>query len=310
MAERIDDVRMSIGEHLEELRRRLFYSLVSFFLVFFVTFLFRQPVRDFALAPLTHAMIHAKAVYEQKKLEPAYVRKTSELKIQEGPKFVVETTNSAGEKVYEEAKYPMVVKVIDEHELDLRPTVLSPQEGVFQDLKLSMLVALLFAAPFLLYQVWAFVRAGLYDNERKSIAPYLPFVILMFVSGAAFGYFIMLPLILRELETWLPVEKINIQNRLQEYLSLFYTFTFWLGLIFEIPVVMMMLARVGIIRSRGFIRAWRWAVLGGVLAGAILNPAPDVMTQMIFAAPIVGLYFLGCALAYLAERSRERAQAR
>lgn len=310
MAERTEDMRMSIGEHLEELRRRLFYSLVSFFMIFFVTFLFHEPVRDFALKPLTHAMIHARAVHEEKKLDPAYVPKTSELKITAGPNFIIETINGLGEKVFEPVKYPMKFTVVDEPVFDIRPVVLSPQEGVFQDLKLSMLIALLFAAPFFLYQLWAFVRAGLYDNERKSIAPYLPLVIFMFIAGVAFGYFVMLPLILRQLETWLPVEKINIQNRLQEYLSLFYTFTFWLGLIFEIPVVMMMLARVGIIKSRGFFRAWRWAVLGGVVVGAVLNPAPDVMTQMIFAAPIVGLYFLGCLLAYMAERSREKAQSR
>lgn len=334
MADRPEDVRMSIGEHLEELRRRLFYSLVSFFVVFLVTFYFHDPLRDLALRPLKQSLEHLKTKIEAKRLEPGYVAPTRKLVISEAP-FVVETRDAQGnvrrdpapfpenwkivkttkkdgvvEKSYETPAYPLELTVQDEVEVDMRPVVLSPQEGVFQDLKLAMLIALLFAAPLLLFQIWAFIRAGLYDNERRAIGPYLPMIILLFISGVAFGYFVMLPIILRELETWLPIEKVNIQNRLQEYLSLFYTFTFWLGMIFEVPVVMMILSRVGIVSSRGFLKAWRWAVLGGVVAGAVLNPAPDVMTQMIFAAPIVGLYLFGCLLAWVGESSRRRAQKR
>lgn len=308
MAERPEDFRMTIGEHLEELRQRLFYSLISFFAVFSITFIFHDRMRDFALKPLNDAMAHAKATFEARKTQPDFKPKTRDVVVREGPPFLVETVDERGEKTVAPVKYPVSLRLADEPEFDLRPVVLSPQEGVFQDLKLSMLIALLFAAPFLLYQLWAYVRAGLYANERAAIAPYLPLTIVMFLSGAAFGYFFMLPLILRELETWLPVEKINIQNRLQEYLSLFYTFTFWLGMIFEVPVAMMMLARIGIFTSKGLLKAWRWAVLGGIVVGAVLNPAPDILTQLVFAAPIVGLYLFGCFLAWLAERGRKRAR--
>lgn len=331
MAARLEDVRMSIGEHLEELRRRLFYSLLSFFIVFLVTFYFHEPLRDYALRPLNQSLLHLKETIRLKRMAPGHVPTTKKLIITKSP-FVIEKQNERGEKIYdppdfpndwrviktnekgeaiiEKPAYPLEIDVVDEVEVDLRPTVLSPQEGVFQDLKLAMLIALLFAAPLLLFQIWAFIRAGLYENERRAIGPYLPLIILLFLSGVAFGYFVMLPLILRELETWLPIEKVNIQNRLQEYLSLFYTFTFWLGMIFEVPVMMMILARIGIITARGFLRAWRWAVLGGFVAGAILNPAPDIMTQVLFAAPIIGLYLFGCLLALVAEGTRKRALAK
>ncbi|MBI3818914.1 MAG: twin-arginine translocase subunit TatC [Planctomycetes bacterium] len=331
MEQRLEDVRMSIGEHLEELRRRLFYSLISFFAVFLVTFYFHGPLRREALRPLDQSLEHLKTIVAAKRAEPGYKPHTKKLKIASLP-FVVEKTDAAGAKQYEDFKFPndwrilktnetgeksyepavapFEIEVVDETQVDMRPMVLSPQEGVFQDLKLAMLIALLFAAPILLYQIWAFIRAGLYDSERRAIGPYLPLIILLFLMGVAFGYFLMLPLILRQLETWLPIDEVNIQNRLQEYLSLFYTFTFWLGMIFEVPVVMMILARIGFVSARGFLKAWRWAVLGGVIAGAILNPAPDIMTQMLFAAPIVGLYLIGCLLAFFAESSRKRATER
>lgn len=301
---------MSIGEHLEELRRRIFYSLVSFFVVFCGVFAFHDPVRDWAMRPLHIAMANLRAKNDaaaSKPGAPAIPVKT--LRVVAGPPLVVETSAPDGTRGTGRITPPFELVIEDPVLVDSRPTVLSPQEGVFQDLKLATLLALLFAAPLLLFQLWAFIRAGLYESERRAIGPYLPMIILLFLAGAAFGYFIMLPFILTELVNWLPSEKINIQNRLQEYLQLFYTFTFWLGMIFEVPVIMMVLSRVGIVSAAGFLKAWRWAILGGIVAGAVLNPAPDILSQLLFAAPIVGLYMLGCGMAWLGERSRRRAAA-
>jgi sec-independent protein translocase protein TatC len=229
-----------------------------------------------------------------------------------GPAYLETSTAANGKTKTQVGLVPWVIYgvVVNNEQVENRPMVLSPQELVFQDIKLSMLMALLLSAPMLLYQLWAFVRAGLYESERRAIGPYLPLSIGLFVAGAAFGYFYMVPLVLRALLTWGSPDEVVIQTRLQEYLSLFYTFTFSLGLIFEIPVVMMMFARIGVVSAKGFLRGWRYACLAGIVVGAVMNPAPDILTQLMFAAPIVGLYFLGIAMAFWAEAGRKRELAR
>ncbi len=308
MAERSEDVRMTIGEHIEELRKRILYALYAFFAVFMGTFVFHDAVREFALRPNEEAVEYAN---QQLRLKHAREGRTPQVvpaRVVMGPGIELPPGISPDAPQGRLVVHPLVTMVVLEPELvnaiEKRATTLSPQELVFQDVKLSMLVALLFSAPFLIFQIWAFVRAGLYENERRAIGPYLPIAIGLFVAGAAFGYEVMLPMVLRALIGWNDPDKIVIQNRLQEYLSLFYTFTFALGALFQVPIAMMMVARIGLVTARGFLRAWRWAVLIGVVTGAVLNPAPDIVTQLLFAAPIVGLFFAGVVLALWAERKR------
>src|SRR5262245_51838766 len=283
-----EDVRMTFGEHIEELRRRILASIYAFAALFFVTFFFHEFVRNLAYRPYEQAVAAVQVKIQAKPVDDPIAFRPA---IAFGPFGAM----------------PVLIPVVPKRQtIDPRPTVLSPQEGIFQDIKLTSIVALLACAPFLLYQLWAFVRAGLYDNERRAIGPYLPLTIGLFVAVAAFGYVVMLPMILNALIDWNSPERVNIQNRLEYYLSLFYTFTFTLGLIFEIPVVMMMLTRVGIVTAKAFVKGWRWAVLGGFVVGAVVNPAPDPWTQLAFAAPIIGLYFFGVGLAYLAERGRAK----
>lgn len=287
-ATRPEDVRMTFGEHIEELRKRVLYSVYAFLAIFLGTFFAHQHVRAFALAPLDRAMRHAEGEAQAKRNGSGATAPTTRPAIALTPW----------------GTWPVVIFDPPPPLIDPRPVVLSPQEGVFEDVKLSGIVALLFTAPFLLYHLWAFVRAGLYESERRAIGPYLPFTIGLFVAGAMFGYVYLIPMILGGLVTWLDPARFLIQNRLSEYLSLFYTFTFALGLLFEVPVLMMMLTRVGIVTARGYLKAWRWAVLGAVVAGAVINPAPSVDSQLAFAGPLVGLYFLGVGLAYFVERGR------
>jgi sec-independent protein translocase protein TatC len=314
MADRIEDIRMTIGEHIEELRKRVLYALYAFGAVFFVTFLFHKEVQEFAVKPYQGAVRHANQVFAKRRAEnPDAKLPKNRMVLFGGPSIFQVTKDSQGNETTRVAVVPwLVYGVVAEEktlEIDERPQVLSPQEGVFQAIKLSMLMALLVSAPMLIYQLWAFVRSGLYANERDAIAPYLPLGILLFVAGAAFGYFYMVPLVLNALLTWQTPEEVVISTRLQEYLSLFYTFTFSLGFIFEIPAVMMMCARIGMVSARGFLAGWRYAVLCGVIVGAVINPAPDILTQLMFAAPIVGLYFVGVGLAFWAEASRRSAVA-
>lgn len=303
---------MTIGEHIEELRKRVLYTLYFFGGVFFLTFLFHREVREVAVKPYQDAVRHAKVVLAAKRLEKGEAAvPRRRFVVMGGPSFVrpADAASQPGVVLLPWVVYGVVVDDRDEG-LDERPVVLSPQELVFQDIKLAALMALLLSAPMLIYQLWAFVRAGLYESEQRAIAPYLPLAIALFMAGAAFGYFFMVPVILNALLTWGTPSEVVIATRLQEYLSLFYTFTFSLGFIFEIPVVMMMSARIGIVSAKAFLRGWRYAVLAGVVIGAVLNPAPDMLTQILFAAPIVGLYFLGVAFAYWTEGSRRRAAAR
>jgi len=309
MSERPEDVRMSIGEHIDELRRRILYAAYVFGAVFFIVFMFHEPMRKIVLRPIERA-IEMAAKSEASKHGP----KPHQIKtIVVGPGFEWTDREKGPQGTETEIRrftiWPLVVGEVLDNKIDTRTTVLSPQELVFQDVKLAMLLALLISAPVFIYHLWAFVRAGLYPHEQSAIAPYLPLAILLFVGGVAFSYYLMVPYVFSALLGWGSSAEVKMEIRLQEGLSLFYTFSFALGVLFEIPVAMMMLAHIGFVKAATFLRVWRWAILGAFVVGAVVNPAPEILTQILFAAPIVALYFLGYGLAVLVEGRARRTAA-
>jgi sec-independent protein translocase protein TatC len=186
-------------------------------------------------------------------------------------------------------------------------------EQFFTYVKIGMFGALCLAFPYMAFQLWMFIAPGLYKHERKAFIPFLVATPLMFILGASFVRYLMLP---RVIQFFLSEEipagpgqiAIQLAPRVGEYLSFVMTLIFAFGVCFELPVLLTLLGRVGIVSSKGLSSARRYAIVGVFAVAAVVTP-PDVFSQLSLAFPLVGLYEISILCVKLIERSRARAEA-
>ncbi len=186
-----------------------------------------------------------------------------------------------------------------------RLTVLSPTEPVMIVLKLSFLIGLVLASPFLLYQVWGFLSPALYDKERRAFVPALLFGTLRCLVGAALGYVFVVPQALRVLFSF---QSAALQPMItyDAYFSFVMQILIGLGLAFEIPLVITILAAFGLVTPAVLHRFRRFEVVLAFAAGALLSPGGDVLSMTMMTIPILVLYEVGFAGAVLMHRRRIR----
>ena len=169
-------------------------------------------------------------------------------------------------------------------------------------MKVSLLVALFVASPVILYQLWAFISPGLYPRERSYAAPFIIVASLFFCGGGLFGYYVAFPYAARFL--------LSIASDFEPALTIRSLFGFeskiilGMGLVFEMPVVIFLLSRIGIVTPGFLLHHLKYAVLVIFIVAAVITPTPDVITQCVFALPMLGLYLLGIAAAYIVPRGK------
>ncbi|MCR9134798.1 MAG: twin-arginine translocase subunit TatC [Alphaproteobacteria bacterium] len=184
----------------------------------------------------------------------------------------------------------------------------APQEFFFTQIKVAMFGGLVIAFPMIAAQIYKFVAPGLYKNERSAFLPFLIASPLLFLLGGALVYFFFTPMVL-----WFflameqPAEggqvAIELLPKVSEYLSLIMTLIFAFGLVFQLPVVTTLLARVGLVSSEGLAAKRKYAIVGAFIAAAILTP-PDPASQIGLALPTILLYEIAIYAARLVERRR------
>lgn len=158
-------------------------------------------------------------------------------------------------------------------------------------LKLTFFVALFIAIPVVLYQLWAFVAPGLYRNEKRLAVPILISSVLLFYIGCAFAYFLVLPAVFTFLTAVAPAG-VAVTPDIGHYLSFVLTLFLAFGLCFEVPVVLVILAALGIVTPDQLAGGRRYAVVGAFVIAAVLTP-PDVLSQTMLAVPMCLLYEIG-----------------
>lgn len=163
-----------------------------------------------------------------------------------------------------------------------------PAEAFFTYMKVSFVAGIFLTSPYIFYQLWQFVAPGLYEHERKLLIPIAVLSAVFFTSGACFGYFIVFPVGFEFFASY-SSETIVFMPKLDEYLSFCLKLLFAFGLIFEMPLFVLFLARLGIVTAAGMRRVRKWAILGNFVVAAILTP-PDVVSQCLMAAPLLILY--------------------
>jgi sec-independent protein translocase protein TatC len=177
-------------------------------------------------------------------------------------------------------------------------------EGWTVTAKVSVLVGFAAAFPIVLYQAIMFVRPGLKGNERRTLYLLLPGGTLLFIAGGAFAYYVAIPPAIHFLLQF-GGEIALVTPRLSSYVTLVATLVVWMGLIFELPIAMYLLAKLGILRPQGLSKQRRWVILFAFVLAAVVTPTVDPVTQTMVAAPVVVLFELGLLLAKLATRTRE-----
>lgn len=241
-----DDLpRMTLIEHLEELRRRLLRSVLGLVVAFGLCFTFAEPIFRFLSIP----------VY----------------------RFLPPGTKLA---------------------------YLGVTDPFMLYMKVALLAATFVASPFLLWQAWGFIAPGLYQRERRHALPFVVFGTLFFVAGGAFAYYIAFPFAVQfllqvgaEFQAVLTVER---------YFGFLITVIVGLGLMFELPIIIVLLAKFGLVTPAFLLRNFRWAVLIIVFVSALVTPTADVFNLCLFAGPALALYLLGIGAAWVVTRDRRR----
>lgn len=217
-------------------------------------------------------------------------------------------------QIYEWLLYPYqeaasAVRGVPIDELELTANFFAPLEFFFVRLKLSLVAAIIVLFPVIAWQIYEFVSPGLYKNERGAFAPFLILSPVLFGAGVAFVYYIVLPMVMR---FSLGQEQVGSDSGLtielllnvSDYMNLITTLMLVFGVSFQMPILMMLLAKAGIVRSKTMLDGWRYAVVGIALFAAFATP-PDPISQILLGSALLLLYFLSCGAMKLMEPKQE-----
>ncbi len=240
----MDEKKLPLTAHLQELRKRLILSFVAIGVGFLACYAFSQPLFNVLAAPLMKVM-------------------------------------------------PVGGSLI----------FTSVAEAFFTYMKVGFIGGLVLASPFVLYQIWAFVAPGLYRHEKRYVVPFVLLGSFFFALGIGFAYFVALPVGYRFLLGY-ATDFIKPLPSIKEYLSFSIKFLLAFGLVFEFPVVLLLLARIGIIDAKAMAKRRRYAILLIFIFAAVVTP-PDMISQILMALPLVALYELSILLARLFGKKRQ-----
>jgi len=302
--------RLSIVEHLDELRTRLIWSILVFALAFGVCYWKNDEVLKIVNRPVEHAFQPGKhpkdqlgqtALFQQrlgaalKALGPALSaieRSSANPADKLALKKAVQATRAAAE-----ATPSSVAR---------RPITLGITEPFLTTFKVAGYAAILLALPFLLFQLYGFVLPAFTPRERRAVLPLLVMIPVLFAGGVAFGYFVALPRAANFLLNF-NEKNFDIQLRAQDYYSFSVTFLAAIGLLFQVPMGVLALTRLGIVSVATLRKNRGYVVLGTAVVAAIATPTPDPVTMLICMAPLLILFELSILGASVLERRREEA---
>jgi sec-independent protein translocase protein TatC len=231
--------KMSFLEHLDELRKRLLFSILSIGIGFVVAIIFIDRVFGFIMRPL------------------------------------VATLPAGRRMVY-----------------------IEPTEAFMLRLKVAALVGVIIAAPAVMWQLWLFIAPGLYRREKRLALPFVISSSFLFVSGAVFNHYVVFPFAFDFLGSF-DTEYMEFLPRIEPVFSLYARMMLALGLVFQMPVLVFTLARLGMITARFMIRNIKYAVLIIFVVAAVITPSADIVNQTIMAGPMLVLYLVSIGIAWL-----------
>jgi sec-independent protein translocase protein TatC len=340
--EATDESSMSFLEHLDELRSRLIRCAIFIGVAFLACWAFSDRIYQFLEIPVKAAMIEAQRELATK-VPPADMTDLAALpdgtdvtfcfptevrigaafvpahtcgvfKVQRGQDGVPDLVTSVpwvinnltvikpGFVVPRDLHSPEAA-LLDPDTRLVVPTV----QGAFNlYIKVAFYGAIFFAVPFLLVQAWGFVSPGLYPHEKKYAGPFIIMSSVCFIAGCAFAYYIAFPRAANFLLGVAAGGNLRPWVAADAYFDLILTIMLGLGLVFEMPAITFFLARLGLVTPHMLIRFWRMSVILIMIAAALLSPTTDVPNLLVFAAPMLILYFVSVGIAWVFYRKRRK----
>jgi sec-independent protein translocase protein TatC len=183
---------------------------------------------------------------------------------------------------------------------------LAVTEAFWVQMKVALFLGLFIAAPGILWQVWRFIEPGLHQHEKRYAAPFVIIGSLLFILGGAFSLLVVTP---SAVSFMLGYARPGLQPMISidSYIDFLLKFTLGFGAVFEVPLAITILARMGLVTPKQLAANRKYAILGAFIAGAILTPTPDMINQSLMAGPIIVLYEIGIVAARIFGRARKPA---
>lgn len=183
--------------------------------------------------------------------------------------------------------------------------LLRPTENIIIYFKAALILGAILAAPMIVYQLVAFIVPGLTKSEKRMLYLSMPLALILFATGVAFCSFVVLPFTLRYLQVFL-ADLFKAEYSVGYYMSFVANFVLWVGVAFETPLVIALLARLGVVTPQQLVGTWRYAIIVIAVMAAIITPTPDPFTMGVVMVPLFGLYVLGLVMARFTYRPRNR----
>lgn len=310
-------VAMSLGDHIEELRRHLILALLGLAVGIVATILpplnlGRRVVRQMqAPAQRTLGDLHIKYAMEKAasaEVAGAYTTIPTRISTEAFARAAQQVFPDLSAPRTEALKSPYVELPLEmkdsgliaavEANLDRTDSLISlgPMEPAKIFIGVCFVTGLVLASPWVFYQVWAFIAAGLYRHERASVYKFLPYSLGLFLAGVLLCFFVVLPLTLRfllEFNVWLGVKPML---RLSEWMGFATILPLVFGLCFQTPLVMLFFSMIGVFNASDYREKRRLALLIIAIVAAVLTPGPDVTSMLLLCVPMLLLYELGIVL--------------
>ena len=179
--------------------------------------------------------------------------------------------------------------------------VIEVTESMSVFMRVALLIGLVVALPWIFFQLFSFVGKGLKKSEKRGLFIAIPFATALFLAGGSFAFFVMLP---ASMKFFIGLLEVNTSIRLSSYLGFTTNLIFWVGVSFELPLLVFVLTRVGVIRPSFLTKGWRVAVVAIAVLAAVITPTGDPVNMVIFMVPLFVLYLMSIGLSALAYKAR------
>ena len=333
-----ENLQMSFLDHLDELRQRLIYSVITVSIAFAICYGFSNYIYRFLEKPVVAQLqkiqrnqqakggqISAETLKDGDIVQYTFTQETAidGVKVPLGTSVPVKKAVRENKAILVTA-YPWAVgktlipietsidKIIKDGESEIiyddesKQLIVSGVTSSFMVLlKVALYAGIALSIPFLFYQIWAFISPGLYKHEKKYIAPVLIMSSIFFILGASFAYKVAFPAACDYLLGLAAESGFRTLLNAEDYLDLIIMIMIGLGIVFQIPTIAFVLGRVGLLTPRMMWKAWRYAIVIIAIIAAVLTPTPDAFNMMMFAAPMMGLYFISIGIVWIFGKPRK-----
>lgn len=333
--------QMSFLEHLDELRKRLVSSVIILVVAFTICWFVSRQIYDFLSIPIRRALSEA----SRRSLPVAGItgdeRITSLGDVKEGDtgRYIFDRSTNIGSTVVSQgssvmakvardsqgklglfsseplitnnAIIPAGVRLLDFSDAivsqpnpDERMTLTTVPENFTLYVTVSLYSAIALSVPLLLWQIWMFISPALYKHERSYVTPFIGLSSVSFVVGVAFAYYILFPPAARYL-LGLGGGDFQLLLKASDYLDFIIIIMLAMGLIFQMPAISYVLARIGIISAGLLIRSWKISLIVILIIAAVVSPTGDIPNMMLFATPMMALYIVSIFIAWFFGKKRQ-----